>query len=240
MTFTDPPRSRTTPAPGLHPTPYPLRARREPRRDDPLFVVGLVGRAGSGKSTVAAALERAGAVVIPADQIGHDVTDHDPEVRAALAAEFGRDVYLADGRLDRARVAARVFADADALAWLNRLVHPRILEGILAALGELDERGEPVTVVVDAALMLDWGFQRDCDALLAVVAPEAALVDRLVRARGWTPEHARARLSAQRSQDEFAAAADEVLVNDGTPAELEAAAVSALGRLRARPAGNRA
>src|SRR5690349_20011371 len=104
-----------------------LRRATEP---DGLFIVGLVGRAGSGKSTVARALAADGTRLIEADAIGHAVTDGDPEVRAALAAEYGPGVYHADGTLDRARVAARVFTDAGARVRLNHLVHPRIVAAI--------------------------------------------------------------------------------------------------------------
>src|SRR6185436_3266592 len=106
------------------------------------FVVGIVGPAGSGKSTLARALAGPGTRVLDAARFGHEIPD----------------VYRADGTLDRARVAARVFSDPTALARLNALVHPHILDrlraGIAGAAG-VD------TVVVDAALLLDWGFERE-------------------------------------------------------------------------------
>ena len=91
--------------------PTPDRPRR-PDAGDGLFILGLVGRAGSGKSTVARALAASGAVLIEADAIGHEVTARDPEVRSALIAEYGPGVYGPDGALDRPQVAARVFSDA--------------------------------------------------------------------------------------------------------------------------------
>src|SRR5262245_61971495 len=100
------------------------RARRGMAADG-LTVIGLVGRAGSGKSTVARALAEDGAQVIEADRVGHEVTDRDPDVRAALQAEYGADVYRSDEGLDRARVAARVFHDRAARARLDALVHPK-------------------------------------------------------------------------------------------------------------------
>jgi len=210
------------------------RARRAPA-DDGLFIVGLVGRAGSGKSTVARALERGGIPVIEADRLGHEVTDRDPEVRARLMEEYGAEIYLADGALDRKRVGARVFADPAALQRLNRLVHPRLLALLRARLEALRSSGHRGTVVVDAALMLDWGFERECDAVIAVTAPESEQIARLRRARGWTEEQARARLAAQRTDAEFAAAADAVIENRGRESELEAAALETLERLRSRP-----
>jgi dephospho-CoA kinase len=206
---------------------------RRPAADDGLFIVGLIGRAGSGKSTVALALTRDGGERIDADTLGHEVTDHDPDVRAALIGEYGTQVYRADGTLDRPTVAARVFSDAAARARLDQLVHPRIVRRITERLEALRARGFRGVVVVDAALMLDWGVERGCDAVIAVLAPEAEQVARLVRQRGWTEEEARRRLNVQRTNEEFRAAADVALENRGTPADLERDARAVLDRLRA-------
>ncbi len=208
-------------------------AARRPRTDDGLFIVGLVGRAGSGKSTVAAALEADGARVFSADAIGHEVTDRDPVVRQALVAEYGPEAYRPDGTLDRALVAARVFSDPAARRRLDRLTHPRIVHELVGRVAALRDGGFTGVVVVDAALMLDWGLERACDALVAVTAPESEQVARLVRSRGWSEEQARARLAVQRTNEAFAAAADETLDNGGTPETLAAAARAAVARLRA-------
>jgi dephospho-CoA kinase len=206
------------------------KLRRAPASDG-LLIVGLVGRAGSGKSTVAAALAERGARVLDADRLGHEVTDADPAVREALLREYGPAVYLDDGRLNRRLVAAKVFADGQALERLNTLVHPRILRRLRERLAALPGEGYRGPVVVDAALMLDWAFERDCDAVVAVVAPEAEQVARLVRARGWSEGEALRRLAAQRTNESFAAAADEVIENAGSEAELAAASAAALERL---------
>lgn len=212
--------------------PDAAKPRRSPA-DDGLLIVGLVGRAGSGKSSVARVLAAAGARVLDADRMGHAITDHDPEVRDALLADYGPAVFLDDGTLNRRLVAARVFADSAALAALNRLVHPRILATLRAQLVAFAAEGFHGTVLVDAALMLDWGFERDCDAVLAVIAPETEQVARLVAARGWTADEARRRLGAQRPDAAFAAAADAVIDNRGSEAELESAALAALARITA-------
>jgi dephospho-CoA kinase len=204
--------------------------RRRGARDG-LFIVGLIGRTGSGKSTVAAALARDGAVVVDADAIGHEVTAHDPEVRRALSDEYGADVYGPAG-LDRARVAAVVFRDAAARERLNRLVHPRIVERVRARFEALRADGFRGVVVFDAALLLDWGFERECDAVIAVRAPERARIERLATARGWSEEEATRRLAAQRSDESAVASADRVLENGGSRDELERAAVVAVRELR--------
>jgi dephospho-CoA kinase len=208
------------------------RPRRASAVGEP-FRVGVVGRAGSGKTTVARALASGGAEVIDADALGHQVTDEDAEVRAALSAEYGADVYGPAG-LDRARVAARVFRDADARARLNQLVHPRILERIRRRFAALERSGFRGIVVVDAALLLDWGLERELDAVIAVLAPEQVQLERLLQSRGWTADEARRRLAVQRDDMQFAAAADVVLDNQGTPDELARAALEAVTGQRQR------
>lgn len=205
---------------------------RRPDAGDGVFILGLVGRAGSGKTTVARALEADGARIIEADALGHEITDHDPAVRAALIAEYGAEVYRPDGALDRGRVAARVFGDGEARSRLNELVHPRIVARIRDTVVGLIREGWRGVVVVDAALMLDWHLERACDAVLAVVAPEPDQVRRLMAARGWSKAEALARLSAQRTNEAYARAADETLENVGTTEALVAAAREAVERMR--------
>lgn len=194
--------------------------RRRERGSDPLWIVGLVGRAGSGKSTVARAFASRGFPVIDADRIGHLVTAEDPDVRAALLAEYGEDVYRGDGSLDRARVAARVFHDPAALSRLNALVHPRIVARMRADLETLRERGFRGAVLVDAALLLSWDFDRECDLVVAVHASTAAQLERLALSRGWSEAEALSRLAAQPGESQLAAAADLVIDNSGTEPEL--------------------
>jgi dephospho-CoA kinase len=208
------------------------RARRAPAGDG-LFIVGLVGRAGSGKSVVANTLAADGADVIEADLVGHEVTDLDSEVRAALAREYGDEIYRPDGRLDRERVAASVFRDPEARARLDWLVHPRLVARLEQRLEGLRARGTRGVVVLDAALLLEWGLERGCDAVIAVTAPPAEQVARLMRSRGWTEAEARSRLMAQRTDEAFRAAADVTLDNTGSIEDLARVARAAVAALRA-------
>jgi dephospho-CoA kinase len=195
-------------------------------------VLGLVGPAGSGKSALARSLAGPTVRVVDADRMGHDITQHDAAVRAALTDEYGAGVYSADGTLDRAQVAAKVFSDPAALARLNRLVHPHILERLRGAITAAAREGFDGTLIVDAALLLDWGFERECDAVLAIVAPPALQLERLRAARGWSEEEARRRLAHARSNESFRALADEVVVNDGSEEQAVEAARAAIARLR--------
>ena len=152
-------------------------------------------------------------------------------MRAALAAEYGAGVY-GPGGLDRARVAAAVFRDGAARARLNRLVHPRIVERLRAGLEALRREGFTGSVVVDAALLLDWGFERECDAVIAVAAPLEARIERLRAQRGWSRDEAERRAAAQRTAEALCAAADVTLDNEAGPADLERRARESVRRLR--------
>jgi dephospho-CoA kinase len=183
------------------------------------FVLGLVGPAGAGKSTVARGFLALGARIVDGD---------------ALIAEYGEHVYRSDGTLDRAQVAAKVFRDPAALERLNQLVHPRILAQLRAAITNAEATRSHAALVLDAALLLDWGFERECDAVLAVLAPRSQQITRLVATRGWHAEEAERRLQAARTDDSFRSLADHVLMNDGRESDTVAAANAWLTeRLRA-------
>jgi dephospho-CoA kinase len=210
--------------------------RLRPRRThtgDGLFILGLVGRAGSGKSTIAKALAADGAAIIDADAIGHQVTDQDSDVRRALVAEYGDDIYREDGTLDRRRVGDKVFADPAARARLDALVHPRILERAWQAMNQLRVSGFRGVVVLDSALLLHWGMERACDAVLAVTALEPEQVSRMMTSRNWTDARARSVLSVQRPDEEFREAADLTIENSGSVEQLERAARAGVVRLMA-------
>lgn len=186
-----------------------------------MLSIGLTGGIGAGKSAVAALLAERGALVIDADAIAREVVAPGTPGLAAVVAEFGDSVLAPDGSLDRAALAALVFDDDDARARLNAIVHPlvgaRALELAAAA-----EHTDPHAVVVhDVPLLVENGLAGSYDLVLVVEAPTALRLDRL-RARGVSEQDARARMAAQADDEQRRAAADAVIVNDGTLAELAA------------------
>lgn len=190
--------------------------------------VALSGGVGSGKSTVAKLLDERGAVVIDADAIAREVVEPGTSGYDEVVARFG-DSVVSDGRLDRAALAKIVFNDADALADLNAIVHPRV--GTRVA--ELTDAAPPdATIVYDVPLLAEKGGREGFDTVVMVLADRQTRLDRL-EGRGMGREDAEARMAAQASDDERRAIADEVIENDGTRDEL-AAAVDALWSRLAR------
>jgi dephospho-CoA kinase len=192
--------------------------------------VGLTGGAGAGKSTVAARLRELGAVVIDADALAREVLEPDSDGLAEVVKAFGEGVLHTDGSLDRAAVAAVVFADPERRRELEEITHPRIA----ARTSELLAAAPADAVVVhDVPLLVEKAMASAYDVVVVVDAPEEQRVRRLVR-RGLPEEDARARIAAQATRAERKAVADVWLENDGSVADL-VAAVDVLWRERLAP-----
>lgn len=201
-------------------------------------VVGLTGGMGAGKSTVAALLAERGAYVIDADRVGHAVLAPEGEAYAEVVAAFGRDILAADGTVDRKALGARVFGDAEALQRLNAISHPRMAERMAREIEAVRARPaaeRPPLIVLDAAILLEAGWDRLCDAVWTVEVSEETAVARLA-GRGIGAGEARRRLARQLGNAERAARAGRVIRNEGSPADLAAH----IERLWAEVAGDEA
>jgi len=167
-----------------------------------MIVIGLVGRIGAGKSTVARRFAEHGAVVVDADALAHEALA-DPEVIAAVVERFGAGILAAGGRIDRSALARQVFgvtpAHEAALAALEAIVHPRVrrrVEAILAAERERDRGADGERVLVlDVPLLVQARWDDLCTGLVIVECEEAARRARLA-ARGWSAEQIAARDAA--------------------------------------------
>ncbi|MGI5916131.1 MAG: dephospho-CoA kinase [Anaerolineae bacterium] len=173
------------------------------------YVIGLTGNIATGKSTVAAMLERLGACAIDADRLAHRVMCAGTRVNALIAERFGADVLTPDGEIDRRRLGAIVFADPVALRDLERIVHPAVIDETLRCLQACDR---PVAVI-EAIKLLEAGMQRYCRAIWVVTSPREVQVERLMRTRGLSEAEANLRIDAQPPQEEKVARADVVIEN---------------------------
>jgi dephospho-CoA kinase len=182
------------------------------------LLVGLTGGIASGKSTVAQLLAARGAVVIDSDQLAREVVEPGTAGLARIVERFGAGVLRADGSLDRPGLGRIVFADADARRDLEAIVHPAVR--VRAA--ELAEATAPGSVVVQMIPLLVETGQQDAFDLVVVVDVDPSVQLRRVRARdGLDEDEARARLSAQAAREARLAAADVIVRNDGSLADLE-------------------
>ena len=174
--------------------------------------IGLTGGIASGKSTVARKLEQLGAFTIDADVLARDVVALGTEGLKAVVARFGDAVLAADGSLDRLALAGIVFADPQARADLNAIIHPRVRERA----AELEAAAPAGAVVVHVIpLLVETGQQDDFDAVVVVDTTVEEQLRRLTRRDGLTQTEAEQRVAAQASREERLGAATHVIDSSG-------------------------
>lgn len=175
------------------------------------LIVGLTGGMGCGKSTAAALFAELGFRRLDADRTVHEVLLPSAEVIAAIRDRLGDRVLGPDGSVDRAKLGAVVFGDAEALTWLENLLHPRLRvhwDGIYAA--AQDEK-----FIVEVPLLFEKQLQNRFDFTVCVTTSSDLQLRRLEQ-RGVSPEIARQRLAKQLPLARKCELADFVLLNDGT------------------------
>jgi dephospho-CoA kinase len=182
------------------------------------MLIGLTGQIGAGKSTAAKTMARLGAAIIDADQIGHEVVERSTALRRKLAQAFGPEIVDARGQIRRKKLATLAFADRKAKAKLNSLVHPYLLKELRRRMKGLLRANS--VVVIDAALLLYWGMDREVDFVLVIRASRTERLKRL-KSKDLSPEEALARERAQLPYREFQKRSDRVILNNGTPRDLE-------------------
>jgi dephospho-CoA kinase len=186
-----------------------------------MLLVGLTGGIGSGKSTVAAMLEKRGAVVIDADELARRAVEPGTIGYTQVVEWFGRDILAPSGEMDRLGLAERVFADPQARRALESIVHPEVARLFSEAVEAYRESDRIVVYVVP--LLVERSLQSGFDVVVAISASPETRLARLSEARRMEPEDVRGRMSAQISDEERERAAHVVLENEGSIEELDRA-----------------
>jgi dephospho-CoA kinase len=178
-----------------------------------LYVIGLTGGIGSGKSTVAKVLEDQGAVLLSADLVGHEVYLPGRPAWQEIVNAFGRDILAGDGTIDRKKLGAAVFADPRELKRLNAIVHPRMKGMMRERLAELARQGARVAVL-EAALLFDAGWDDLANEVWATVAPPEVAAQRAAERSNLPVEQVLERVRAQMSNEERARRSHVVINTD--------------------------
>jgi dephospho-CoA kinase len=177
-------------------------------------VLGLIGGMGSGKSRVASLLAERGGRVVSGDRLGHEAL-RQADVREALARRWGPRILDEQGEVNRRAVGQIVFDNPQERRALEALVFPWIERGIREEIEVAAADPAVAFIVLDAAVMLEAGWDRFCDRLLYVDAPDEVRLRRLAAQRGWTADEVAARTRAQMPLAQKKDRADAVLDNAG-------------------------
>jgi dephospho-CoA kinase len=197
----------------------PGRARQRHAAKNGSQVIGLIGGMGGGKSEVAALLAKRGARVVSGDEAGHEALRQN-DVKVLAVKHWGKQILSNRGEIDRRKLAAIVFGqemerkalEQMVFPWINKRLHEQI------ALAKADP--QTPLVVLDAAIMLEAGWNKECDRLVYIDAPRSVRLARLSEKRGWLPKEVEDREKAQWSLTEKRNRADEVLDNSGSLEQL--------------------
>ncbi len=181
------------------------------------WVLGLTGGIGSGKSLASDCLASAGVDIVDADLCARDVVAAGSPALAAIVARFGDDLLDAQGNLQRRRLRSIIFADAEQRHWLEALLHPRIRDSLLHALAASTSA---YTVLV-SPLLFESGQAALCQRTLLIDAPESLQLTRTLARDGGDVAQVQAIIASQWSRQQRCAAADDILLNDGSCAALE-------------------
>ena len=202
-----------------------VRARCQPS-DAKLFIVGLTGGIGSGKSTVCSLLAQKGAEIIDADQLARDAVEPGTQANQSIRERFGIQALSPDGTLDRQKVASIVFHDPSALADLNAITHPAVAKLMATKLGAIAgreaESDDNTIVVLDIPLLTQATRQKyPMQVVIVVDCPDEVRLSRLVTQRKMDVLDARARMASQIGRTDRLKLADFVVENGSSRGELD-------------------
>lgn len=180
-----------------------------------MYTVGLTGQIACGKSTVARELEKLGAVVINADDLGREVVETNPIVLKRLVSAFGAENVFTNRKLNRKKLAAIAFASDENTAKLNAIVHPELLKLLRKEIARHSRVRRKRLLVVDAALLFDWKLDRELDVVIVVDSTLKNQLARLHR-KGRDRRDALLRIKRQAPKSRLRKLADAVIHNNGT------------------------
>jgi dephospho-CoA kinase len=172
------------------------------------MIIGITGGTGCGKTTLLDLIRAQGGLVLDCDEIYHNLLKTDPALLQSIENRFPGTVE--NGRLQRKKLGAIVFADPQALEDLNRITHHAITADVLRQLA-----AKPALAAIDAIGLFESGLNGLCDVTVAITAPTEDRIRRLMARDGISMDYARSRIDAQPSNEDFSARCDHTLENSG-------------------------
>lgn len=166
-----------------------------------MLVIGLTGGIGSGKTTAGEMLREMGAAYLNADLLGHEMLKPPSPLLNEIISNFGKDYLLPSGELDRKKLGEKVFRDGKALARLNQIMHPRMLDAAKKKIEEWRKSGYKIGVV-EAAALIEARWDEAMDEVWITVAPRETIIERLQKNKGISREEIISRMNSQLSNSE--------------------------------------
>lgn len=184
-------------------------------------VIGLTGGTGSGKSVVSQSLSEAGAVIVDADKIAHEIILKGKPAYQEIIAYYGTGILDEEGNIIRKKLGEIVFNNGEKLAFLNQCTHKYICAEVDRQIAAAKAADTATAIILDAPLLLEAGLEQVCDGVWVVYADPEVRARRVMARDGVTYELAKARIANQKSWEEYKQAADTVIDNSKDLAYLQ-------------------
>ena len=184
-----------------------------------MILFGLTGGIGSGKTAVCNFLREKDIPIIEADPLAKELTNHSPEIQRALVTEFGKDVYLDSGTVNKDLLSHLVFSDVEKRERINRIIHPQVFKAIQGRVNQFKKENHQL-VGVEAALIYESSMERILNAVAVVSAPLEKRIEWIKSRDGFSQEEIRKRINSQMPLEEKIKYADYVIDNEGSLSDL--------------------
>lgn len=180
-------------------------------------IIGVTGGVGAGKSQVLQYIrEKYNCIIVLADQVGFEVEQKGEDCYQKIVEAFGDDILDSQGNLDRNKLSAVVFSDEEKTKKINSIIHPAVIARIKEKEADAREKGNTDFFFIEAALLIECGFNSYVDEMWYIYADIDVRRERLRQARGYSDDRINNIIAAQLSEDEFRAGSDFVIDNSGT------------------------
>ena len=184
-----------------------------------MLLFGVTGGIGSGKTAVCNFLKEKKVPIIEADPLAKELSNHSPEIRRALVTEFGENVYLESGSLNKELLSQLVFSDAGTRERINQIIHPPVFKAILDQVNQFKQKNQSL-VGVEAALIYESKMERILNEVVVVTAAMEKRIDWIQSRDGFSQEEILKRINSQMPLEEKIKHADYVIENDGALSDL--------------------
>ena len=182
-------------------------------------VIGLTGGIATGKSTVSAILENAGAVIIDADRIARETVNKGQPAYQEIVKHFGENVLLPDGEINRVLLGDIIFNDPQKKQLLNNIVHPHVSKETNRQLKQVEKANPDTIAVLDIPLLIEAEMDKDLAEVIVVYVPEHIQIKRLMKRDNISQADALARIRSQMPIEEKKERATIVIDNSGSMEE---------------------
>ena len=197
-----------------------------------MVIAGLTGGIASGKSTVSAFLEAAGAIIVDADKIAREVVQKGQPAWREIVGVFGRSILLPDGEINRILLGDIIFNDPAQKQVLNRIVHPGVIAETATRLAEIGKNRPDAVVILDVPLLIESGMDTGLSDIIVIYVPESVQIQRLMTRDALTQAQALARIRSQMPIEEKKKRASIVIDNSGSREDTRSISLTVYQRLK--------